>query len=742
LSFIARQMSLVDSRCRRACHIDNTPNKATPPGRNILTNARRTAALAAALLASAAFPAFAQDAPPAPMPSSAPSGDAPPPQAAPPATVTGRQVYTPDDFARFSPKNALDMLTNIPGFTIRSGDDGRRGLGQATENVLVNGARLASKSDGLTEQLARIPAGDVIRIEIVDGATLNIPGLSGQVANIVAKTGALSGQFTYRPEFRAHYSHPQFLGGEVSLKGTTGPVEYTLALSNDSNRGAFGGPYNILDGNGAIIEQRKGRLWSDSDNPKVSAGFKLDGPGSSVGNLNLSYRRIFGDYEEDETRVPVSAVTRQRILRGHERGYDYEIGGDYEFALGPGRLKLIGLDRYSRDRFSESAIFNFADNSDSVGGKYAQDVGSGEVIGRGEYSWKAGKADWQIAFEAAFNRLDKVANLFDLDPSGTFVDVPFPEGTGGVREDRYEGFVSYGRPLSPKLTMQLSLGGEYSQISQTGANALSRTFFRPKGTLNLAWAAAKGLDVSLKVERAVGQLDFNDFLARVFLDQGNQNADNAQLVPPQSWNIDLEAKKDLGAWGTTDLRLFERTTQDYIDIVPLPGGVEGRGNISRVERHGFEWTSTIKLEPLGIPGAKIDTDVVLQRSRLKDPLTGIPRELSYLGNRLVDIAFRHDIPHSDWAYGGDFEYLHVTDYYRLGEFGHDFEGPIFAGVFVENKDVFGLTVNFKVVNVTNGRHYLRRTVYEDFRNNSPIAFVEDRDQLIGPIFRLTVKGSF
>lgn len=693
---------------------------------------RYSRSLALTLLLSGAAPLWAQE---------TASGDAPPPVAEPPAVAAGRQSYPATDFERFSPTTALDMLENVPGFQIRA-DDERRGLGQANENVLVNGQRLSSKSDSLFDQLARIPATSVERIDIVDGATLSIPGLSGQVADIITRPDAFSGQFNWRGEVRPHYSHPGYLNGEVSVKGTAGKVEYSLAASNESGRGAFGGPYEIFNGDGSLRENRTGRLWSDFDAPKFAAGLKFDGPGNSIANLNASYRRVYSDYEEDEDRFPVGDVAFNRLLEGRERGYDYEIGGDYEFGLAGARLKLIGLDRFEHNVYSEQAVLTFDDGADAQGVRYAQVVDSGEVIGRAELSWKWGKADWQISAEGAFNRLDKEAGLFELEPGGDFVEIPFPGGDGGVREDRYEAILSYGRPLTSKLTMQLSAGAEKSTISQTGANALSRTFVRPKGAASFAWTPEKGLDLSLKIAREVGQLDFGDFLARVFLDEGNENANNAELVPTQSWNVELAVKKDLGKWGSTNLRLFDRRFEDYIEVIPLPGGGEGRGNIDHAHRYGLEWTSTFNLDPIGFRGAKLDSNLILQTSSLRDPLTGEKRQMSGLTDRYAEVELRHDIPGSDWAWGAGFEYVHRTPYYRTGEFGLDTEGPVFDFSYVEHKDVLGLTVRLQVVNLLDARHKLYRTVYEDRRNNSPIAFVERRNQLIGPIFRLSFKGTF
>ncbi len=98
--------------------------------------------------------ALAQTAPSSPDPAVAPLSKAP--------AVGDRRVYIPADFARFSPKTAFDMLVQIPGFTIR-GADQERGLGQASENVLINGQRSANKSGGAIAELQKLSASNIER---------------------------------------------------------------------------------------------------------------------------------------------------------------------------------------------------------------------------------------------------------------------------------------------------------------------------------------------------------------------------------------------------------------------------------------------------------------------------------------------------------------------------------------------------------------------------------------------------
>lgn len=653
-----------------------------------------------------------------------------------------QQIYTPDYFTAFAPRNALDMLQQVPGFVIVAQAEAR-GLGEASGNVLINNRRLPGKTDSAQDQLARIPASNVERIEIVDGTTLDIPGLSGRVANIIVSSGAISGQFQWDPQFRTRYGKGALLGGKVSISGRAGPVDYTLALTSDPYRGGTAGPTYVTDAAGQPIEYRAGRTEMRTDDPKISGTFKFDGPGSSVGNLNLAY--MWDRYRNNETYDSFTAddapLSRQSIESREKERY-YEIGGDFEFPLGPGRLKLIGLERFEHTNYVTQSTTAYTDGSDPQGDRYALLADWGERIARAEYRWRMLGGDWQFSGEAAFNRLDNVATLFELDPSGAFTEVPFPEGTGGVTEDRYEAMVSYNRPLTGNLTLQLGIGGEYSTIAQTGSNAERRSFKRPKGSLLLSWQPRNGLDVSLELRRAVGQLEFGDFLASVDFEDDNSNAGNNQLVPPQSWEAQLDIAKDFGRWGSATLTLFENRIQDPVTIIPLNGGLEGVGNLDRATKRGLAFTGTLKFDPLGIPGAKIDAKMELDYSRIIDPVSGRQRSFNYAEPIEVSANFRHDIPGSDFAWGFEITATKFLPYYRLAEIGYEFDFQHYGAVFVEHKDVFGLTVQAQAGNLLDGRYITRRTVYSGPRDSAPVLYQLDRNHKIGPSFTMQVKGNF
>ena len=635
------------------------------------------------------------------------------------------------------------MVDRIPGFSISGGNNqGQRGLGQATQNVIVNGERLSSKSESVSDQLRRIPATDVVRIEILDGNATSIPGLTGQVANVVYTSTGASGQFSWTAGFRPHNTAAQLYGGEISVIGSSGALDYTVSLSNDNDRFGADGPVAIADREGLPLEQQYSQFSGKFDNPRLSTAFAYDFGGNVVGNLNLSYGEDFYVRREPETATRAQGPVRFRDVRVDEDGPEYELGGDIQLPLGPGRLKLIGLERFERDNYTSTLIDSFSDDSIPTGSRFQQTNAAGERIGRFEYDWKLWNADWQLSGEAAFNRLERRSRLFELAPGGEFVQLSFPQGNGEVREDRYETSLSMSRSLSRTLSLQLIGAMEFSTIEQTGFAANSRSFKRPKGSFAATWKPREDFDISITFAKRVSQLSFGDFLASVSLNDDNQNGGNNELVPYQSWNIELEANKTLGPWGSIQLQAKRAWFEDFIDWFPLANGGEARGNIGDAERLHLQANATLNLDPFGFAGARLDVEVVKRFMDVTDPFTGLGRPFSYDSEGSFDIDFRHDIPATDWAWGVNLNHFDQAPYSRRYENGREWEGTVFGAVFVEHKDLFGLTIQAQARNLLGARDYFRRTVYDGPRPDAGIRFTEFRDRRIGPIFRLVVSGDF
>src|SRR5215210_5745368 len=105
---------------------------------------------------------------------SAQSAPATPPAAT--AQDSRTTVYEAAYFQQFAPRTALDIAKHVPGFTLvlgatqtNQGQVDVRGFAGTAGNVVINGARPSSKAETLDVTLARIPAQQVLRVEVGPG---------------------------------------------------------------------------------------------------------------------------------------------------------------------------------------------------------------------------------------------------------------------------------------------------------------------------------------------------------------------------------------------------------------------------------------------------------------------------------------------------------------------------------------------------------------------------------------------
>jgi outer membrane receptor for ferrienterochelin and colicins len=656
-----------------------------------------------------------------------------------PRIENGMQVYEASQFARFAPQTALEMVLEIPGFAITalSAD---RGLGEASQNVLINGQRITGKSNDAETVLGRIPASSVVRLEIADAATLKISGINGQVLNLVTKTDGLKGNFVWRGRIRNRIA-PMFTNAELGISGKLGKGEFTLGINNgDASRAGGWGPDITRDSNGNLLIARQLYNYFYTDRPRLAGTYSVTSNAGSIFNANaeVEYYRFRRRAEYDV--LVTGGLPSTELNTGRTNGWSFEGGADYEFGLGGGRLKLIGFHRSARNPTVDLFRSDFTDGNPPEAERFDQLVHDGESVLRSEYRWKSGGADWQFSLEGAYNYFDRESELFAL-VDDDFLLQDFEGATSRVEEKRAQAIMSYARPFSDKLTFEASLGAEYSQLSQTGPDGLTRSFIRPKGSIALIWKASPAFTLSSKLQRKVGQLSFGSFLASVDLQNSNDNAANPQLVPPQSWLWENEANWSLGKAGSIKFKLDGELISDLVDQIAISPTREAVGNLpGTAKRLRGEINGSFVLDEIGFKGAKLDLVVALQKTRVRDALL-INRPISNRGLSYWNVTFRHDVPETDWAWGFIGERDVATPFYRLNYRSREVNTAITSSLYVEHKDIFGLKARVTAQNLFNQKEKSFETFYVG-RRNGPVRFTRDSFIEWGPMLRLTLWGTF
>lgn len=652
---------------------------------------------------------------------------------------TVQDTFEPAFFEQYAPRSALDMVSQIPGFQLQGSDD-RRGLGQGGANVLVNGERLSAKTD-VGSQLSRIVAENVVRIEIKDGASLDIPGLSGQVANVITKTTGVTGTWSWAPQLRerqrVNLSH-----FHLTVSGEKGNLNYSAEVRNESQRNGDWGPETLTAADGTIFEIRDELGRYNYDGPGVALDLNWTPKEDHIGNLNLEYNDTNSANIIRSSRRALAARGEdlETVFTGGENEWNARIGADYEFPVGPGKLKAIGYYRAehspTRSKFS---VFDLT--GEQLGGSIFDRVADeGEAIARAEYSWsKTEGRDWTFGVEGAFNFLDIESEL-QVFENGEFVDADLDGATSRVEEKRAEATLTHSRALSPKWDLQISGGVEYSEVEQSGG--LTRDFVRPKGFVLATFKPKERTNIRFKIEREVGQLSFFDIIASVDVQDGLDRAGNPDLVPAQSWLGSVEYDRDFGQGFTININPYVALISDLVDRIPVGEDGDAVGNIDDAIRYGVDFNTSIKGQRWGWDGTQFDLDLEWRDSNVDDPVTGISRRLSQDKTTFWHARFRHDIPKTDWAWGGGVrEYADAPGFRLFTIEDSTLERPI-TYAFIEQKDFFGMKVRTELTNLIDSRENFERKIFTDRRDRGVLDFTEFQSRKFGPILNIEFSGTF
>ncbi|MEL6414386.1 MAG: TonB-dependent receptor, partial [Pseudomonadota bacterium] len=520
------------------------------------------------------------------------------------------------------------------------------------------------------------------------------------------------------------------------------------------NRGASAGREDIFEnftnGVGELVRYREEEFTFIADFVNFNGSLNWKPANGHIANLNAEYNLWEPDRRETTSEFsPDGTLLGQSVFQFKENEWNSEVSGDYELDLGPGRFKLIGLQR---NEHSPTRAKFFGANLD--GTNLANQIADSttdesESILRGEYNLTgANNSDWQFSLEGAFNSLENEQQRFRGDTFDSVTEVPANPAVR-VEEKRAEAFITHGRQLTKDLRLQASLGAEQSEIMSESLDASqTRTFTRPKGSASLAWTVNDKTSVNASIERQVGQLNFFDFVSNVDLNRGDDNTGNVDIVPDQRWRVGIEVERDFGSWGAVTAEVFGEQIEDLIDLVPIfdqgtppqPIG-EGPGNIEDASRFGFEIDGTIKFDNLGWNGAQLEYEVFAQDTFLDDPLTGETRDFNESTIYFYEFNFRHDIPRTDWAWGVNYEKFEEAPIFRRDARRFFIQPQGFAWAFLEHKDIFGMTGTVFYGNLLDSDDDFQRIQYSPDRNGE-IVQIEDRSRNFGGILTLRLQGSF
>ena len=667
----------------------------------------------------------------APEPTSVPNKNA--------QDAAGRVVYDAAFYAQFAPRTALDMVNQTPGFSFDGGDDETRGFSGAVGNVLIDGERLGAKSQTLEDVLLRVPASEVLRIEILRGTDVAGDASNAAVLANVIRTRTAGGG-TWMAGFEMTNEHKPTPTGRFAWSGRSEDREYSIGATTYAHDHNSEGPREVTDGTGELVANRTGGFPHESDEHAVNGQYSQ---GLGGGRLVVTGQASYFAYAEDfwlRSTAPDRTPLESEVDPYEDSARSGEAGVTYQRPVAQWDMTLTALA--TRKRFESDVVATHFDGAEVQDSEFTQALSqhSGETIARATFTRDIWAGRLEVGAEVAVNTLDGEMDLTEDVGNGP-VPIAVPNANLSVEENRGEAFVSHAWQINPLWSLDSRLATESSRLSFTGdtEQSVSLTYVKPRVQLTRKFGQHQ---LQVRAFRDVGQLDFTDFVSTARLADDLINGGNPDLRPQTAWAAEVEGDLRFPNDAALRLRLFHHWLDDVVDFVPVgpPDGlIDAPGNIGKGTMDGIELSLRMPLQPL-LPGGTLTVAGTYRDTDVTDPLTGEHRQISDFFESDIKVELRQDLNVAKLAWGLNFLGTSADADFRSSEVDR-FRQLHRLDAFIETTWIAGTKIRLEMMNILDDFEERDRRFYTPDRNGV-LSFRETAEFYPDMWWMLTVSGNF
>jgi hypothetical protein len=655
------------------------------------------------------------------------------------ANTNENEIYQAAFFAQYAPRNALEMVQQVPGFTFDEGSN-KRGFGGNAGNVLIDGIRPTTKSGGIAAALTRIPANQVTRIELLRGNTGEAEG-HALIANVISIKSQTNGSWAMRARQTKTTSVKPNV--EAVLRTPLGEWETAFDLDIGINPHYRSAKVEQYDAHNELVATAiDAYTFSNRIDYLNGEGAKAVAGGKLTLNGRLAWDKYQGDIAQYDFGIPAAvnkAVDSLWTLDELNRSKLGELGIDWVKTTADWKLRLLSL-AVVRDSHYQYDYHQQSSNGQSYDSRYQQDGLKTEYVARATYSSVAdATVKPELGIEVTNNRLDTNAQFGQLDSL-----IPVFGSDVVVQEWRSEAFANFVYQPSQSLSIEGGLTAEVSQIKVTGDANSKQTFKFLKPRLAANYQLNDKTRLTFEAERSVGQLSFNHFAANSVAEENRTNAGNPALAPSQTDEVSSTFDWRFSERGSLKVKAFHQWRSDTLEQIILSSDAQGNieqglGNAGDATVWGV--SSTLKL-PLDyfIPNGLLDLTYRKSNSDFDDPIINGTRRISNNNAEWVRIQFRQDLIAQQFAWGLDLFGSYNYDGFLVDEI-QSISAEKALHFFVETTRFFGVKIQLEVSNLNTGRLPFTRRFYQDTRGGEYLGS-EVAKRKHHPYYLLSVFGEF
>jgi hypothetical protein len=628
-------------------------------------------------------------------------------------TLLEPSIYETEFFSQYSPQNALDMVNRLPGFSFDQGSN-ERGFGGNAGNVLIDGARPTSKSGGLSEALMRIPADQVVRIEILRGG--NSAGeTAGQsiVANVIRATGSTSGTWDFTSEGNIGSAPSPRL--QASLTTQLGQWQTSFSTTIAQWQPHRSAEINNYDADMSMTSNEKEGYI------ETQKWINVTGEGSrelSGGKLNLNgyvYSHIWlRDSEQDiYSTVGQTQVNSSKALIQDNRATTIELGADWDKSYDHWKLRILGLGMLT-DVVADNNFTTFNTAQTNFNSHDIQDSRKTELVSRLTLA-KIDNSSFkpEFGFELANNKLDSSLDKFQNGE----LQVSQDNDKVVVEEMRGELFANFVYQANDDLTLEGGLTAEYSQIEVDSVNSQKQDFSFIKPRISSTYKFNDQTQLSVELARSVGQLNFGDFATSNEAFDGITNTGNSDLMPDKTTELSASYDWSFSERGSFKFKVFHQWRKDILEQVVIGENnngdlAYGLGNAGSARFWGINTDINLPLDFL-FSDSILEISHNYQGSDFYDSIINENRNINNYVPNALSMSFRQDFIAHELAWGLDYIASTLNKSYRVNEV-QTLEQAKRYGFFIESTQFLGMKMNLTVYN--SSEQIRSRFFYQGDRN--------------------------
>ncbi|MES1202571.1 MAG: hypothetical protein ABUS57_14105 [Pseudomonadota bacterium] len=639
---------------------------------------------------------------------------------------------TPDTFdaaffTQYSPNTAMDVLTHVPGFAVEDG-------GGAAANVLIDGRRPA-RSQPLNTLLSHIPAGQVVRIEVLRGAAAAaaVPGRT-TVANIIRSDSAGDGLWDGGVEFAEGAASPR---GSLTWNGRKGAIEYGLGATYEERDRPTTGEGETRDLDGALTETRR------STGERASRKYGFTAQASTLigdgGRISLNGEASTSDSTQRSTSAQLDAAlapSAQKHRREDETERDYEFGASLEHDVGPWMGNLDGVFNHVTFDNIEDQDSTAIPSGDLSLENHATDRDVDGALLRGTLARELTDTQrLEIGVEHGQETVDAHRETLYSGPGWTSAH----SGDVIVEQEHATAYATHLWQVAPHWSVETRIARETARLSFSDETAQSVELDYWKGSFQITREFGQRNQIRARVLRDAGHIDA-DHLIEALADNDTPNG-IPELRPDMTWRAELNTDLRFGrrgSLGVTLSRAWIENTVDHIIVNGPSGPFDAPGNIG--EAHVDALNVNLSTPIVLIPRATLSMSGGVANSEVTDPLTGKPRSLLNVADAHVWAQFRQEVPAEKFSWGLTY-YQSTPGYWLQRDAIGSWEGGPSVDAFLETTAIEGVKARFRASSVLDPPARVQQLYYAPDRTG-PIDHVDRDDTYSGTTFSVSLAGTF